>query len=318
MIDNVIFPAYAFDSIDLGILKLMTPTDSKSLGSQEELKILVGNTGRDVIQGFTAGYRIDSADWNEYFFDDTLLPGQQMEVVFPDPADLSALADYTVHAGIRANGDRYPGNDTLTFILRHYVFPDLSLLSYRADSAALPDLGIVADVENSGNREFEQWRYTVYIDGVFVRADSLQVLLEPGLTAGLPVLLADADTTTLEPGWHTFTLVSGPDSLAANNTLEGSVFWQAQSREESGGEAFRIYPNPAEGAFFIQVPAGTALPVRVELYTLNGRKIYETVMRTPVHVIDAPEIFGEERICLVRLTDGSGNPLAEGRILLKR
>ena len=45
-IDNVVFPANAFDSIDLGILQLKGPVSSKSLGDAETLQVLIVNTGQ--------------------------------------------------------------------------------------------------------------------------------------------------------------------------------------------------------------------------------------------------------------------------------
>ncbi len=314
-IDNVVFPSRVFDSIDMGVLRLLDPLSSKSLGLHEDVKLLLVNSGRSAIHGFSAGLFTEATGWTAQQFTDTVGTGEAFEIVFPGLLDLSAIDDHYLTAWVDASGDCYPGNDTITFRISHYAWPDLSLTDYalRGDTAAHP-FNIALRYANQGNVLLDDFIYAVYLDDQFFMEDTAVIDLPPGSTGETTIRLFRNGDEQLENGWHTFTVVSAPDSMVSNNVLTGSFYWLVQSAEPNKTAPFHIYPNPSVREFTLQLDEKMAFPVKVSFYTMSGREQYATVMTTRKKTFNAASILGAEGIFVVTVTDASGKQVSRGKI----
>ena len=59
----------------------------------------------------------------------------------------------------------------------------------------------------------------------------------------------------------------------------------------------RLYPNPAQETFFVELPEGD-YPVRVELYTLDGRLCHQQTIDLS-DAIDVSDLFSGYYICRI-------------------
>ncbi len=51
------------------------------------------------------------------------------------------------------------------------------------------------------------------------------------------------------------------------------------------GRLFTVYPNPATGTTILKIE-GSSLPVKVDIVDLQGRVVYQDLVRDPVHIVD--------------------------------
>ena len=137
---------------------------------------------------------------------------------------MSELGSYVITAGIRAEGDVYPGNDTLAFLVQHYVFPDLALMSVDIDSDTSLYADLVVNVTNEGNIPVEELYYTYYLNDELRKIDTATVGLVPGGSTEVTIRLIGADDQDVGDGWHDFLIVAEKDSVLSNNRVSGTSF----------------------------------------------------------------------------------------------
>ncbi|MEX0981766.1 MAG: C25 family cysteine peptidase [Bacteroidales bacterium] len=315
-IDNVVFPANSFDSIDMGIYQLKGPVSSKSLGDAETLQILVVNAGSQQVTGFFAGYSIGGSEWVEHYYSDTVLPGDIFGIELPGTFDMSELGSYVITAGIRADGDVYPGNDTLSFLVQHYVFPDLALMSVDLDSDSSLYADLIVNVTNEGNIPAEELYYTYYLNDELRKMDTATIGLLPGGSTELTIRLIGEGDQDLENGWHDFLIVAEKDSVVSNNMVSGTVFWSVQSIGESEKAPLMLFPNPATAEFTIRLPDYITAPVTIEFVTLSGRVTGSERMNQSQQTFNAKKIFAADGagIYLVVIRGNQGEVIATGKL----
>ncbi len=314
-IDDVLFPATAFSTKDIGILRPLHPMDSRSLGSEEYMRILVINTGKDTINGFTIGYSCGDGDWSEVAFDEVLLPAQQKALQLPTAIDLSGFGKYTFLAVVQLDGDEYPGNDTLYWQASHYMYPDIAVSRLGLDSTSA-SVNLQLEIENKGNTHSEMLYYHLYLDESVDR-DSIDLMLAPGEAGQISVPLVDAGMQ-VEEGWHEYLFVADPDSVPDNNSIAGSFYWNVLSLDMDEPEIFRIYPNPATNEFTIRIPDAIRQSTTISFHDLQGRILYHGIITGNQATFRAGEIFDSEGIYLLRLRDSGGKILYSGKIRVAR
>jgi hypothetical protein len=313
-IDNIVFPAHAFDSIDIGILQLKEPSGGKSLGHSEKLRLNLVNSGRQVVRGFEVGYNVNGSAWMEQSFSDTIPPGEILEIELSGTFDMSALGHYTLLAGVKAEGDRYPGNDTLRFTFDHYAFPDLSLRLAGLDTVPAQYADVIIEVINEGNVPLELLRYTAFLNNEPGRSDTAIVSLEPGGSTEVAVRIISEGDDGIGYGWHEFMIIAEPDSVLSNNSVSGSVFWSVQSLKASEEQFFTAYPNPVTDRFVVRLSDRITLPVTVEFVSITGRVLYSGSMVERSKTFSSADLAaarGEEMVIMV-LRGGAGETLATG------
>jgi hypothetical protein len=315
-IDNVIFPKHSFDSIDLGILKLTAPVSSKSMGQNEELKLMVINTGSKEIEGFSAGYSLKDSPWIEYQYTEVIAPGEKYEITFPETIDLSDIDSYEVITGISAAGDAYPGNDRVSFFLDHYQYPDLALSFIRIDSVYLVSADLFAEVSNEGNIRIEKLTYEYYLDNELQRMDTALINLDPGSSADISIRLIGEGDDLIEHGWHDYRIVAASDSVNTNNSISGTLFWNIQSIEHQKENQFIVYPNPAGREFTIQLLTNMRIPVYFEIVSIKGHLVYKGQMTESIKTLNGADIFDSAGIYIIQIKGDEGEIISEGKIVV--
>ena len=317
-IDNVVFPAHAFDSIDLGILQLKEPSGGKSLGQNEQLRLNLVNSGRQVVRGFEVGYSVNGSAWMEQSFSDTIPSGDLLEIELTGIFDMSGLGTYTVLAGVKAEGDAYPGNDTLRYTFEHYAFPDLALQLAGLDTVPAHYADVIIEVTNEGNIPVEVLRYTSFLDNEPGKTDTAIIALEPGGSTEVSVRIISEGDDDIGYGWHEFLIIAEPDSVLSNNSVSGSVFWSVQSLKGSEDQFFTVYPNPVTDRFIVRLSDRITLPVTVEFVSITGRHLLSATMVENSRVFTASELAaegGEEMVIMV-IRGGDGELFGAGMLRL--
>lgn len=311
-IDDVVFPAGAFIGKDMGVLKPLHPLNSRALGQEESLEVLLINSGKDTINGFTVGYRLGDGNWSDTTVSEVMLPSQQLELILPAVLDLSGFATYNFSVAVQVDGDVYPGNDTLNWNASHYMYPDVAVSLLDIDSAAYQYIRLRLGMENLGNMPVETLYYSLYLDEKVTR-DSAELLLTPGSTTEISVTLIDADMD-VEQGWHEYLFVADADSVPGNNLVEGSVFWNVLALGEDFPEQLRIYPNPVLNEFRVQVPGALSHTWQISFYDLGGRMVFRDVFSGAQKLFRAGEVFSEEGIYVIQLADPGGKKHFSGKV----
>ena len=317
-VDNVIFPLHAFDSIDLGILQLKGPVSSKSLGKAERIKLLIMNAGRREIQGFQAGYGIGGTAWVEDAYNDTLQPGEKIEIELPGTFDMSVFGTYSIVAGVKADGDAYPGNDSLSTVIQHYEFPDLALRPAGLDTVGFASADLKIAVTNEGNIPVEVLRYTYFLNNELRRSDTSLINLDPGGSTEVSVRLIGEEDTDIGSGWHEYLVVAEADSVASNNSLSGTIFWSLQSVTDAEEKSLEVYPNPASTEFTIQLSDHIPPPVTIEFIAADGRIVYSDKMLLNRRTFNVSDIFAGNGLYFMTITGKDGEIKAEGKIRVIR
>jgi hypothetical protein len=317
-VDNVIFPAHVFDSIDLGVLQFTGPASSKSLGHKERFELKVMNNGRRVINGFRALYGMGGSAWMEHAYDDTLQPGEKMEIELPGTFDMSLLGNYSIVAIVIAEGDAYPGNDSLSTVVQHYTFPDLGLRLAGLDTVGFVSADLKIEVTNEGNIPVEVLRYTFFLNNELRRSDSALINLDPGGSAEVPVRLIGEGDMDIGSGWHEYLVVSEEDSVASNNRISGSLFWSGLSVEENKEKSLVVYPNPAGEKFTVQLSDIIRPPVTISFIAPDGRVVYFDQMLVNRRSFNVSEIFAGSGLYYMTITGEHGEIKASGKIRVNR
>jgi len=314
-IDNVVFPEHSFDSTDLGLLNLTSPLSSPTLDMADSVTLELVNTGRDMIYSYEVGCRFGSGSWHHFQFDEPLAPGQKKEISLPVGLDMSEVGTYTLVAGVETPGDAYPGNDTVTYKIGHYRYPDLALALNGVDSIPGVRADLLIQVLNQGNIYADEMAYTYRLNGELERDDTLAIDLAPGESGEFAIRILGAENTYAGDGWQQYLIMASPDSVPANNILEGELYWlYLQSIQRSKGE-FSIYPNPASESLTLELP-GEGEPYRISIHTITGVLIHEETISGGVTVHQVSEIFGGPGVFVIRITDGNGNLCGTGKVIV--
>ena len=317
-IDNIIFPENAFDSLDLGIRRLIAPRNGKSLSNSEAVQLLIANTGKDSIMGFSAAYSLNGGEWHEEIYQDTLLSGQEKLIEFPNEIDLSEIGEYLLHTRIESNGDAFPGNDSISFMVNHYVYPDLALQFIEIDSISEVYADILMEVSNQGNQAVDQFSYAYYLDNEFRRTDSADLSLGINESIQIAVRLIDASATDIEKGMHQFRIIAEADSLIDNNQIEGEVSWFITSYISQGNESIRIYPNPAGESFVVSMRHQKQWPLTIDFYSASGKRIHSSETNESIVRFNTSEVFREDGIYLLVIRDTAGRQISHGKIMVSK
>lgn len=82
--------------------------------SAQEVSLIVRNLGRDTINSFTAGYRLNTGSFTTQMFNDTLLPGGQLSIRFDSTVAFAPLSINTLQFFVSLNQDQNVYNDSLS------------------------------------------------------------------------------------------------------------------------------------------------------------------------------------------------------------
>lgn len=315
-IDNIIFPLHAFDSLDIGIGRLIAPVDNKTLSANEGVSVEAINAGKDTIRGFNVEYRIEDNNWVGVTVEDTLLPGQRKEIAFEETADLSSIGDYTVYVRVNTENDSYPGNDSVVFHVSHYLFPDLALTLQSLDSVPATYSDAVIRVDNLGNDAVSSFSYEIYIDDQYSRTDTVVEYIGKGGNIEIAARLLDNEENQADAGLHQFSIELASDSVLSNNSVSGEVSWTVMSIDQDQYPGLNIFPNPAAGYFSIEIGNPGQEPCLVEFINVSGEVVYSEMLFLNEQRFNARDVFGLEGVYFVKVSDSNRGMIAHGKILV--
>jgi hypothetical protein len=130
-LDNISFPATAFNAIDLKTDTIITPQPGKSY-TQEQITAKIINLGTDTVKNFNMAYQVNSKTRIIENFTKKINPGDTSVIAFSQPADLSGSGTYILKVYGLNNNDQYPVNDTtLLMIINTGIFSPVENASNR-------------------------------------------------------------------------------------------------------------------------------------------------------------------------------------------
>ncbi len=316
-IDNIQFPKYAFDSIDLAIIKVHSPVSGPDLGMSEGLSVIIRNNGLDSIEGFYAGYSLENGPSESGFFTDTIAPGETFEILFEEVLDLSELEQYNFVIGIEAARDEYPGNDSLDVMIEHYAFPDLSITALSMDSISTVYVDLIVELTNEGNIMLDKLNYELILDEELKSTGVQQINLEPGSSDEISIRLISETDVEVSCGWHNFIVETELDSVPENNIVEGSVFWSVLSIENNFLPGIELYPNPASDYIMIRLPDNITNTVVLELLDIQGR-VLQRINENNNLIQLTLDVHLENGIYSIRITEHGSDRYYHAKIIVRR
>jgi len=312
-VDDIVFPAYSFIP-DLYIDSIYI-VRSGSFLEDETLKIDVVNIGLDTIKDFSVRYRNNEDTWSEVSFEDTLLSGRKELIEIPNTIDLSEVRDHNLQMVIRADADIWPWNDTLSTLIDHYEYPDLSISYIDHDTLNRDFVNLNALVENKGNIPADGFYYEVVIDEEFRYSGKSTITLEPGESEETSLNLINIYYEWLETGWHNYRVELAGDSAVENNTVDGSVFWIATSLEQKSEKQVRLYPNPVSEHLYFEVTGHIQFPCRLSITDVLGREVLVRDLNSDREQIQLEGSLPSEGIYNINIQNRIGEPVFRGRFV---
>ncbi|RLD27236.1 MAG: hypothetical protein DRI70_04730 [Bacteroidetes bacterium] len=272
-IDDVVFPSTAFRKGDLSLVKIMQPVSGPWLSQQEEILLLVRNTGEDTIQDFSVTLRLDDHPEETLSLAEPLAPASELEVPFPTLYDLSDFGPHHLIARAHSDLDNYLGNNKLELDVQRYLYPDLALSLIQLKEEEGKHTDAVIAVENKGNSPLDSLRFELWIDGIMKESGSQYLGLDPGHLTYDTLRLVDSMDTQLTTGIYTYLIKStSTDSLTTNNEVSGVLYWHALGTFQSGlNRVIRLYPNPTKEGIHLELSNPANRTIKVELYNMHGR-----------------------------------------------
>jgi hypothetical protein len=153
---------------DLGVSDIIAPASSSSLGSNEIVKVEVGNFGLNNMSDFNLELIIDGASIETLTIDETIEPFSSGVFEFNTPQDFSEIGSYEITCILSHPNDEYENNDTLNYLLNK--IPDLDASIAIAETIGLCDdnLGLTAVINNLGQSTISNIEVEVYANGELV------------------------------------------------------------------------------------------------------------------------------------------------------
>jgi beta-glucanase (GH16 family) len=141
------------------------------------------------------------------------------------------------------------------------------------------------------------------------------------IESGKSISLIATDCITLLPGFHTEVnsnfsaqFVSNINLKSANNLKEDNLKEKFDFFDNSNGivESYKIYPNPNNGSFTIELTRNLNEYQKIEVFDLNGNIIFQTV-KFPQNIINIDLTANPKGIYLLRII--SKDKIATNKII---
>ncbi|MFN0275442.1 MAG: GEVED domain-containing protein [Chitinophagales bacterium] len=104
---------------DLGVIALIDPVSTTSLGSAETVTVEVQNFGTNSQSDFTVYYQVNTGTIHSDVYSGTLLPGESGMLTFTDTEDFSVIGPYDFCSWTALPGDDDITNDSLCTTVHH-------------------------------------------------------------------------------------------------------------------------------------------------------------------------------------------------------
>jgi hypothetical protein len=102
---------------DLGIIAIVDPQSSSSLGSSELVTATIANQGLNDMSNFDIELVVDGQSMETITIPQAIQPFSEADFQFSVPQDFSAIGDYNITANVSHANDEYENNNTLNVVL---------------------------------------------------------------------------------------------------------------------------------------------------------------------------------------------------------
>lgn len=153
---------------DLGVVEIVNPQSSSSLGNSELVSIKVANTGLEDMSNFDIKLYVDDQWIQTINITETIEPFSDADFQFTVPQNFSAVGDYNITAIVNDTEDEYEKNDTLNYVLRKVHLVDAEV--------GVSELNVICDdvletkllITNHGETSISNVVFGVSVNGMLV------------------------------------------------------------------------------------------------------------------------------------------------------
>lgn len=153
---------------DLGVVEIIEPKSSASLGNSEMVTARISNQGLNEMSNFDLSLLVDGQLKQTMTINETIDPFSSAEYQFTQPQDFSIIGDYTVTAVVTDDVDGYANNDTLNYVLSKLHVLEGGIAVGEVIPKCGEEVEIRALVTNLGESTFDRTVIEVTVNGSVV------------------------------------------------------------------------------------------------------------------------------------------------------
>ncbi len=155
-------------NFDLGVMEVIDPQSSSSLGDAELITVRVANQGLKEMSDFDLSLLVENELIETLTITDEIAPQNDAEYQFTLAQDFSAIGDYNIAVIVTHPSDGYDGNDTLNLVLSklHLLEGGIGIKEIIPQCGS--EVDIVASVMNYGEATFNNTEIEVIVNGLAV------------------------------------------------------------------------------------------------------------------------------------------------------
>ena len=209
---------------DLGVVEIVEPQSSASLGNDELVTARIGNQGLKDMEDFDITLLVNGQFVETITIADTLNPFTDAEFQFTVPQDFSAIGDYNITTIVTDTIDGYANNDTLNTVLSMLHLLEGGIEIGQLIPKCGEEVEVIALVTNYGETTFTTTEIEVVVNGSVVETVSYNFSIPYLAEVMIPITV----TENLQQTGNDITLnllnVNGqPDAVINNNTISGTT-----------------------------------------------------------------------------------------------
>ena len=231
---------------DLGVIAIVEPQSSSSLGSSELVTATIANQGLNAMSNFDIELVVDGQSMETITIPQAIQPFSEADFQFLVPQDFSAIGEYNVTAIVSHPDDEYENNDTLNVVLSKVHELDGAISVGEISVVCNEVVEVDAIVTNNGASTISEIQIEVVVNGSvvemintavdipFLEQATVTIMIDSNLQQNNNITLnvlnintqEDQDltnnsvstTTSLDSNYDTITLVINADNYAGETS----------------------------------------------------------------------------------------------------
>ena len=150
---------------DLGLEEIVSPVSSAVLGTNELVKVKVGNFGLNDMSDFDLELIVNGEVQEMLSIAEPIEPFSDAEIEFTVPQDFSSVGSYDITCVVSHPNDEYERNDTLNYVLNKIPSLDAKLSIVSLSGLCDEQMGVNALVSNLGANTITEVELQVTVNG---------------------------------------------------------------------------------------------------------------------------------------------------------
>ncbi|MEM1215896.1 MAG: T9SS type A sorting domain-containing protein, partial [Bacteroidota bacterium] len=249
---------------DLGVVRLVEPTDAANLGTEELVTVEIANAGLNNRQDFAVELWIENELVETMTVTDTLQRLTEDTYQFSTPVNLSAIGDYNLTVVVVDELDGYDRNDTLQTVVRHLHELESSITTAVNNVGCGQEVNLLATITNHGETTLEEVLIGVVVNGLLVETLSREVDIPYQEQEEVAITVTDnLQATDNEITLNLLTVNAQTDAVTENNSstiatsLESNydlislVILTDDYPEENSWKLFDVFTNELVATSFL-------------------------------------------------------------------